>query len=84
MKFSREFLLDIQYNDKELSIERVQDKRWTRVLAMVFEHEGKFYQVLYEAGLTENCEVEPWENEEEVEGVEVVQVEKTIKVWEPK
>ena len=84
MKFKKDFLryeLDLPHSAKENKI--VDNTRWSIVHEIVFEHEGKFYQTCYSRGATEQQEEAPWEYEDEVECVEVEQVEKVVKVWEP-
>jgi len=82
--FTKSFLmdeLDLPYSALEDDI--VDTSRWSENHDIIFEHEGKFYNTGYSCGLTEQQDESPWEYEDEIECVEVHQVERLIKVWEP-
>jgi hypothetical protein len=84
VKFKKDFLryeLDLPHSAKENRI--IDNSRWSISHEIIFEHEGKFYQTYYSVGATEQQDESPWEYEDEVECVEVQQVEKVVKVWEP-
>jgi hypothetical protein len=58
------------------------NSRWSIYHELIFEYEGKTYKTEYSVGATESQDEGPWDNEPEVECVEVRQVEKVVKVWE--
>jgi len=64
--------------------EIVDTSRWSIHYRLIFKWiDGKFYETSYRVGATENQDEHAWEYEEEVSCVEVAQVEKVVKVWEP-
>lgn len=84
MKFKAKFLkddLDLPYSALVDTV--VDTRRWSVVHEIIFEHEGKHYQTDYSVGATEMQDERPWENEDEVECVEVRKVQKVVEVWEP-
>lgn len=69
---------------KNILEEIVEQGRWETVFRYVFQWEdGKYYQAFLSEGSTES---QPgyWENNDTVECEEVHEVEKVVKVWEPK
>lgn len=84
MKFTRDFLineLDLPYAAIENTI--VDQRRWSTVHEIIFEHDGKFYQTHYSEGSTEMQDERPWQYDKEVECTEVRKVQKLVEVWEP-
>lgn len=85
MKFKKDFLI----NDLDLPMNAIEEKiidqrRWSTVYEIIFEHEGKFYETSYSCGSTESQDERPWEYDgDEIECTEVHKVEKVIKVWAP-
>lgn len=61
----------------------IDTTRWENVYTLVFPHEGKYYQTTYSRGATEMQDYGPWEYDNEIECIEVHEVEKLVKVWEP-
>ena len=87
MKLTQEEGNEVVWEDSEdwVKIESniVDQRRWVTVHEGIFEHipSGKFYQMSWECGSTEQQYQKPFEyNDPEL--TEVHQVEKTIKVWE--
>ena len=61
------------------------DSRWANHYTGVFEYEGRYWQVQYQEGATEEQEGEdPWYDEEEIEAVEVVWLPVVVNKWVPK
>lgn len=90
-KFSREFMddevVDNRWN-KDTTVKVIQEKivdtsRWTNIYEIIFEYEGKFYQVLRVEPATECQECDSWQYVDEVECMEVHPVEKMVTVYEP-
>jgi hypothetical protein len=90
MKFNKEVLADVAYDDCPDGFEKVEDTivettRWAILHSMVFKFEDKFYRSLYRKGATEMQDEQPYEYDGDGEGMvecaEVIQVEKTVKVW---
>lgn len=70
----------------ELHREQVDTRRWVSVHELIFRapDDGKAYRVHYEQGLTEiQDDCDPWNYDKEIKGVEVKQVEVTVKRWQP-
>ena len=91
MKFKKEVLADVAYDDCPDGFEKMEDKivgtsRWSVRHEMVFRFMDKFYISSYSAGATEQQDESPYEYDGDKDGMvecgEVHQVEKTIKVWE--
>lgn len=60
----------------------IDQNRWSVVKEVVFKwDDGKHYQVSFNAPATEKQDVQPWEDEEEVECQEVELREVTRKEW---
>ena len=90
MKFNKEVLADIAYDNCPDGFEKMEDTiventRWSILHSMVFKFEDKFYQSSYCVGATEMQDEQPYEcygdGEGMVECIEVVQVEVLTKVW---
>ena len=90
MKFKKEVLADVAYDDCPDGFEKVEDKivensRWSIIHSMIFKFEGKFYESDYSVGATEQQDESPYEYDGDGEGMveclEVVQEEQTVKVW---
>lgn len=88
MKLTGDEARDIVWEDHE-DWEQIEayptgSGRWSIWQEGIFLHKptGKYYQFNWSFGATEQQDESPFEYEEEVEPVEVVQVEKVVKVWE--
>lgn len=88
MKFKREDLQNIAYNDYDSRFEKIEDEvvgnsRWSIQHRMIFKFEDKYYRSYYSIGATEmQCEEAYEYGDAEQECEEVHQIEKLIKVWE--
>ena len=86
-KFSKDELykLDVPWGgDCVIEDNIVGTARWSVEHEVVFNHpNGKTYKVGYRAPATESQDEMPWEYDDTVACQEVVEIEKTIKVWEP-
>lgn len=85
MKFSKEFLLELKWQDGVSIIEDdiVGHSRWTVEHTCIFKYEDKFFRTNYSVGATESQYSEPYEyedNEIECEEVFPKEVRKTIYV----
>lgn len=61
----------------------IDQGRWNTLWERIVKYEGKYYKFTYDAPSTENSGDLDDMNEEEVDLIEVHQVEKLVKVWEP-
>lgn len=68
---------------KVLSDKIVDQSRWSVIHELIVQIKDKTYRADYSVGATEQQDESPWQYEDEIEFVEVQQVEKVIKVWEP-
>ena len=91
MKFARDELRDVIWNDSEI-LKLVRDElvgttRWSTVHDLIFEYSGKFYQTKYRRGATEHQDEQPFERDGDSEGMieclEVEPYEKTIIEYRP-
>ncbi len=88
-KFPTEDLAEIIYGGNVDDYTFISDdmtfkSRWHIHHSLVFGHGGKFWQVNYQVGATENCEESAFENDgDEIACTEVEPVEKTIVVYRP-
>lgn len=74
MKFSKQFLQDMEYEVIEESI--IDHSRWSVMYEVIFKHEDKFYVTSYSVGATEHQDETPYEYEpDEIECEEVFPVE---------
>ena len=83
MKFTKQYIEDVYWTSEYVQDECYETSRWLEHRSMVFEHEGKFYRLNYDRGLTEIQDhgfLEEYDGDE-VECEEVVPVEKTITVY---
>ena len=86
MKFKKEMLREIVYDDCMFA-EMVEDiitgtTRWSIIHRMIFKYKGRFYQVIYSKGATEQQEEIPFEYAaEEIDCPEVEQKEVKVKKW---
>lgn len=83
--FSRDYLvneLGLPY-DSDCVIDNtiIQHKRWSIVRRLIFKDNGKTYRTYYEEPATEEQEIYPWEDEDEVECEEVIPVEAKVTMW---
>ena len=87
MKLTREEAQDIVYDDNDdwsmVETHIVTNSRWSIIHEGVFEHlpTGKFYQLCWSVGATEQQDESPFEYEDP-EPVEVEQIERLVNVWE--
>lgn len=90
MLFDKKVLKELVCGEWFDGYEVIEDKiidtsRWSNIYEMVFTFEGKFYSTKYSTGATEYQDESPFEySPDQVECVEVVPVEKTVIVYEPK
>ena len=88
MKFSKEDLIDLAYEDAPEGYKIIETKmmgasRWSIIYSQVFKYEGKFYCTSWSEGATELQEETPYEYEKDmIELPEVFPVEKVITVYE--
>ena len=59
----------------------IDKERWSIVHRLIFKDNGKVYRAYYEEPATEEQEMQPWEDEGEVECEEVILVEVKETVW---
>lgn len=86
MKFPKEHLKLMAWDDLDDDLYEVvknestgETSRWREWYVLVFKYEGKYYSSDYQLGLTENCDHDLWEYEDdEVECPEVKPVEKVV------
>jgi hypothetical protein len=87
MKVNEEKARDIVFDDCEtwelITKDIIGTSRWSTILRGVFKNEDKYYQVEWEEGATEMQASIPFECQVEVEFIEVEEVEKTVKVFQP-
>ena len=85
--FAKHFLVDeleLPYNDDIIKLnEIVETSRWSIHYLLVFEFEGKYFRTRYSVGATESQDESPWEYDDEVYCVEVVEQEVTVTRWVP-
>lgn len=83
MKFSKEFLVDLNEVGGYVATCMTHKSRWAVHYSGVFEYEGKLYQTTWQQGATEYQDVTPYEYEDgEIECPEVVPAQKIITVYE--
>jgi hypothetical protein len=86
MKFKREMLQDIVYDDCAVA-ERIEDdvignSRWSINHVIIFKYRDKFYKSYYSVGATETQCENPYEYEnDEIECPEVEQKEVKVMEW---
>lgn len=85
-RFTGQELRDTVYGDgfDVISDEITSHSRWSVWHEMIFKVDDKFYRADYEKGATEYQETRPFENDDFVDCVEVVPVEKIIIIYEEK
>jgi hypothetical protein len=76
------------YDDYDFRVEVIEDditstQRWSEIHEVIFKHDGKHYRTTYSQGLTEYQDERPFEHDTVIECVEVHEVEKIVKAWEP-
>ena len=79
-KFTEEEIKEIWMNDNFVAEIVGEPRRWSTTVGLITEVDGKFYEVVYERGLTERQE----DYFSDMEASEVHQVEKITRVWEAK
>ena len=89
---AREVVWDEHEDWKEVENKLVSHSRWSLVYEGVFLHKpsNKYYSLTWSNGAAEQqgenticiCDERPLEYEKEVAAIQVVQVEKVVKVWE--
>lgn len=90
MKFKKEDLYNLVTDDDDVEgmtlvgePEIIDTSRWSVIYRAIFFHDGKYYETNYSCGATEMQDESPYEYEpDEIECSEVVQVTKTITVYE--
>lgn len=88
-KFDAEVLRDVVWEDSNdytvVSDVIISNSSWSEHHEMVFKEKatGKHYHCKYSQGLTESQDEEPFQDEDEVLCIEVHQVDKVVKAWEP-
>ena len=81
MKFKKGFLKDLWFDDEFVLKEGSGARRWSEMTRYVFEHEGKFYEMWIDVGLTENQETlfyDEYEDDDDIELDEVVKKETVV------
>lgn len=83
--FSRDYLvneLGLPY-DSDCVIEdtMIDKERWSIVHRLIFKDNDKAYRTYYEEPATEEQEMQPWEDEDEVECEEVIPVKVKTTIW---
>lgn len=73
---------DLPY-DGYIYKELVDTSRWGEIYEIVFKHEEKFWSFSFEQGATEMQDYDDWDDESEVECMEVEEYEKTVTAWRP-
>ena len=77
--FKKDFMLelfDAPENAEVIKDEIYENSRWSIRSELIFKFEGKFYQVCYSVGATEQQDESPWEYDgEDIECSEVKPVE---------
>jgi hypothetical protein len=82
--FKKEFLVeDLCLPHAAISHELVDNTRWALVYDIIFQHDGKFYKTSYSKGATEQQDQQPWDNEDEVECIEVEKKIIEVEAWVP-
>jgi hypothetical protein len=79
-------LRDVIWGDEGKVLSNTIDDtgRWSLHRTMLFELDGKTWQVSYSEGATENCDERPFEFDgPDIECIEVVPVQQTITVYLP-
>ena len=90
MKFKKSDLQEMAGGDTPNGFEVLKNEidgrsRWSVEYVLVFNCDGKFYESGYRSGATEQQEERPYEyDDDEIDCDEVVQVKKTIIVYERK
>mgnify|MGYP006920117490 FL=1 len=83
--FSRDYLvneLGLPYNsDRVVEDTMIYHERWSIVHRLIFKNNDKAYRTYYEEPATEEQEIHPWEDEDEVECEEVIPVEANTTIW---
>lgn len=86
--FTKKQLRAILWDEEgTIVLNKMEDQsRWSTHFRLIFKPEGedKLYETNYSKGSTENQESEgPWEYEDEIECVEVVEYEKIVLDYKP-
>jgi len=88
VEFEKSFLLDVLYGDiPDALIEDtiLETTRLTIIHELIFQHDGKFYRVIYTVGATESQDERPWKYADKmIECTEVVPQEIVVTKWVPK
>jgi len=83
MKFSEEEIRDMVYGDFDGDVVETiegENRRWTRSNITYVQIDNKFYELVWEQGLTENQEDDFWE--QDAPEVERVITSRTVYSWE--
>lgn len=79
--FHRDLLEELNIPDDALSTELYDQGRWINTYRAIFGYEGKFWEVFYFVGCTENQESDPWQNQVEIPAKEAWLAEVTEMAW---
>jgi hypothetical protein len=66
-----------------ISDEITSRTRWSVIHTLMVRIKGTVYEAYYSSGATECQDERPWEYSDTIGFTEMVEVEKTVKVWEP-
>jgi len=77
IKLLKETMKDILWNENdEIVLDKITEaSRWNVHHELIFKYDGKLWRTLYSIGATEYQNEGPWEYEEEVECVEVIETQ---------
>lgn len=78
MKFTPEQLEPKLYGTDVVQDLLIKHERWSVLHSLVFRHEGKFYQTIYQAPATEGQSCDPWGYQKEIECARVVPVRQVV------
>lgn len=82
--FTRAQLDELDVTYENLHREIVTTNRWSNTVEVVFEHDGRHWQVEFEEPATEMQEGQDvWSGRDEIQAVEVHQMPVTVTAWQP-
>lgn len=83
--FSRDYLvneLGLPYDSDCVNEDTmIYKERWSIVHRLIFKDNEKAYRTYYEEPATEEQEMQPWEDEDEIECEEVIQMKVKTTIW---
>lgn len=88
-RFTSKELLDLGLpseciGGKVISDVIVGKSRWSVLYSVIWQHpDGNTYQATYRVGATESQDESPWDSQAYVDALQVHEVERLMKVWEP-